>query len=374
MRALIILGVALSLIATQQPAHARDTLVVMTQNQYFGADLTPLIGAEDFNKAVLEVLNQIQANDFPARADALAEEIADRLPDVVGLQEVFNITLNGLNGPAPYRDQLTDTLDALNVLGANYVAVASVQNTQLTIPIDFNGDSLPDAAVGVTDRDVILVRADIPASAVPFSQFCTRPSQDGGSGCNYQVNIIAPAPNPPFPNKQIEIERGFVGVDAEIRGKDYRFINTHLEVRDIDPTNPSAAAIQAAQATELIGTLQATTPAGRSVIIMGDMNSSPEDASLPVPPFATPYQQLAAHAYDAWMLRPGNPPEFTCCQLADLSNHRSDLYERIDMIFTSDSPRKVKARLLGQRVSDKTWPERLWPSDHAAVVAELTFE
>jgi endonuclease/exonuclease/phosphatase family metal-dependent hydrolase len=72
-----------------------------------------------FNQVLLRALAQIQANNFLERAHALAEEIAARRPDVVGLQEVFNFTLNGQNGAAPYRDHLADTLLTLARLLSN---------------------------------------------------------------------------------------------------------------------------------------------------------------------------------------------------------------------------------------------------------------
>jgi hypothetical protein len=77
---------------------------------------------------------------------------------------------------------------------------------------------------------------------------------------------------------------------------------------------------------------------------------------------------------DTWTLRPGKVPGFSCCQLADLSNHQSILDERIDMIFTAEVPEKVKARVTGDKVADKTRPARLWPSDHGEVVAALEFD
>jgi hypothetical protein len=58
----------------------------------------------------------------------------------------------------------------------------------------------------------------------------------------------------------------------------------------------------------------------------------------------------------------------------DLSNHKSALYERVDMLFSHDPPAKVKqARVVGATVSDKTPPPGLglWPSDHGAVIAEV---
>src|SRR5262245_39513042 len=117
MQRLFALWTFLALVAIPPSAHARDTLGAMTQNEYLGADLTPLGAAFPdpvaINAAVLALLAQIKATNFPERARALAVEIAAHQPEVVGLQEVFTFTLNGHNGAAPYRDHVADTLHAL---------------------------------------------------------------------------------------------------------------------------------------------------------------------------------------------------------------------------------------------------------------------
>jgi hypothetical protein len=67
---------------------------------------------------------------------------------------------------------------------------------------------------------------------------------------------------------------------------------------------------------------------------------------------------------------------FTCCQLEDLSNHKSILNQRIDMIFSLESPVKIKqARVLGDVVATKTPPpgQGLWASDHGSVAATIEF-
>lgn len=91
----------------------------------------------------------------------------------------------------------------------------------------------------------------------------------------------------------------------------------------------------------------------------------------------TPYMQFALAGYsDAWLLRPGNVPGLTCCQLTDLSNRKAELYERIDMLFSLEPPTKVKdARVVGTIASSKTPPhgQGLWPSDHGAVSGGLQF-
>ena len=106
----------------------------------------------------------------------------------------------------------------------------------------------------------------------------------------------------------------------------------------------------------------------------------------PYPPIVgvPPYRQLTGAGFiDVWTLRPGTPKAdgapligMSCCQDEDVGNHRSKLYERVDLIFTSVAPTKVRdARLLGESIGDKTLPKGfgLWPSDHASVAATLKF-
>ena len=391
---------ALTLLASV-PALAEDTIDVMTQNQYLGADLTPIIAAPDavtFNAELIVALEQIAANDYRSRAKSLAKLIANRLPELVGLQEMYEFSCNDAPGTPlgrgchsesirrAFNDHLKLTRDELDELGEPYAKVAIVENLNITLPVDLDGDENADIFVTVIDRDVILARDDIADSVdpVPYSSFCARPSSDGGPGCNYQVVAVANTALGP-----IAQERGWVGVDATIGGKDYRFVNTHLEVQVPDPTEPLSPFIQAAQAAELILVLAATTPPGKSLIVVGDINSSPDDEFIPLPPvlpppfqdgIIPPYMQFVRVGYtDAWTVPPSPPLGFTCCQLDDLSNFHSILKERIDVIFSLAFPSSVmRARVLGAKVSDKTWPprfgQRLWPSDHASVAAELRFD
>jgi len=389
-------------------ALAENKIDVMTMNQYLGADLDPIVTAEtpaEFNDAVVTALEIVAANDIPSRAITLAELVSRRLPDLVGLQEVFIFGCLDLGPPAPnngcenprirnaFNDHLSLTLAALADQGESYVPVATVENFNTTNvivpPLPFPGipfviDGYP-AVANILDRDVILARADLAstASAVDYSAFqplgiCTKASADG---CNYQVVATATLPG----GTELAIERGFVGVDITIDEMDYRFVDTHLEVQRPDGTELSSI-VQAAQAQELIGTLSATTPPGRALVVVGDINSSPDDelifVPLPLPPgfppvIVPPYTQLVESGYtDAWNLRPGDLPGYTCCQDDDLSNHRSEHGERIDTIFSLDAPSQVKkARVLGSRVADKTPPAGLglWPSDHGAVAAELRY-
>jgi len=381
--------------ATGSGGSGLDRISVMTQNQYLGADLNPIIAAPDpiaFNQALITALQSIAQNDFPTRAGLLADLISKRLPELVGLQEVYHFSCIPLAPPPPgggcddpsisnaFNDHLALTLAELAAKGDPYNVAASVENLNLQLPVDLDLDGNFDILVTTIDRDVILARPDVPTTPVPYSAFCARPSADDGPGCNYQV--VAQANTALGPISQ---ERGWVGVDATVDGKTYRFVNTHLEVKVPDPSIPFSPFIQSAQAGELIAILTASTPPTHSLLVVGDINSSPEDPFLPgpwplPPPFgegiARPYQMFAAAGYsDAWTLRRGNRPGYTCCQLDDLSNFWSIADDRIDMIFSREEPRRVRrARVLGVRISDKDRPRGLWPSDHGSVASTLVFD
>ena len=388
----IVLGAMLAptllLAGSGKPAKSgKPDIIVITQNQYLGADLTPIITAEgpgEYNQAVLDALYSIAANNIPERAQALAKSIADRDAHLVGLQEVFKfecIETGSMPGACllfsdAMNDHLQLTEDALLALGADYYVAGIVENLNLFpgLPVFLDLDAVPDVLISVLDRDVILARGDV--GTVPVNFPCTKPSVDG---CNYEFVASATVLG-----GVINIERGFVGVDATVNGQDYRFVNTHLEVQSPSP-DPLAPLVQAIQATQLIATLSvfAPPPPGTELLVVGDINSSPVDPPFPTPYGMAypPYQQLANGTdflnspisipyTDIWTLRPGKPKGYTCCEAADLSNGESELYERIDVIFSLFPPAGVKANVLNNNPEDKT-PSGLWPSDHATVVGRL---
>ncbi len=304
---------------------------------------------------------RIAANDFPERAGALAAEIADRQPHLVGLQEVYDFTLDGANGPPPFRDHLADLQAALAARGLEYRVAAVVRNMDVTLP-------LPFGTIRVVDRDVILARRDVDTAVVPLALSGCRASL---GGCNFQ--FVAEWPTLAGP---IAFERGFMAVDARVAGQSFRVVNTHLEQRLA--AFPLLAVVQAAQAFELVATVGAfPAPPGTRLLVLGDLNSSPEHEVVIVdgfPPGVPPYAQLIAAGYaDAWLLRPGHSPGLTCCQLEDLSSPTSVLAERVDLIFSRETPLEVKANVIGNETADMTVPSQLWPSDHAGVVATLDF-
>jgi endonuclease/exonuclease/phosphatase family metal-dependent hydrolase len=386
--AVALLAVALLVDAAPAWARAPHVIKVMTRNQYIGADLTPVIlaqTAQEFLAAATAALTQVAANNFPRRARGLAREVFLTRPDVIGLQEVSDLTVNGLNIGPPFVDHLETTLDALAAVGLHYVVAGTVEHLDVTLPLDVDGDTVPDL-VRVQDRDVILVKAGLPYTtlggdyldgglcgvAIPAPVLMvtlqSTPSQDG---CTYTV--VAQVDSPVG---TITVKRGFLGVDVRVAGKTYRVVNTHLEVRQPDPTNPGSAIIQFLQSVELAETLAATTPAGRTLITLGDFNSSPLDP--PLGPIVPPYQVLVGSGFaDAWdtnALAIFDPDGFTCCQQSDLANASSLLSERIDLIFVRDVGSFQPLALVTGRVPlfPLATPPH-WASDHGGVFGTLIF-
>jgi len=390
---------ALSLLAANGAlAKPKADIKVMTQNQYLGADLTPIIEADepgDFNSAVITALLDIGNNNLAERAVALADSISDKQPHLVALQEIYAFECEDFGSgqcglfQAAFNDHLALTMQALD---GQYKVAAVVQNLTLPpaglpipgIPVVLAPNSPPAFYVRVIDRDVILARADVDTTVVDFACADELVSLDG---CNFELVANTSLPNP-FGGEPIEIniERGYVGVDAVVNGVSYRFINTHLETKTLGGV-PESVALQAIQASELWGAILTSLNPFQRLIVAGDFNSSPADPALPFPvnggTLYRPYQQftngtlfdgtpLPLQLTDIWTRRPGKPDGLTCCELEDLSNAVSQHGERVDLVFAFPAPASVKANVLDAKTSDKTLSGH-WPSDHASVSAELSY-
>lgn len=370
---LLILVCSSPAVAGKDDGHRAGQITAMTQNLYVGAEILGIAAAPGLCEqmaAADQAVEQVLANDFTQRADALAALIAADEPDVLGLQEVFTVVLSDLTGtPTLVENYLELLLAALNDQGANYTVAAVRESVPLTVPADSDGSCNPESPsildadyLGtIIDSDVILCRDGV-ACAFP-------------SGAIFEFNAAADTPAGP-----IVIERGWVSVVATVKGRSYRVLNTHLEV----DSNADFRAVQFLQALELAGTLDFLAADGLPQVVLGDFNSddTPEPPTCTLPfPCASSYQVMTAAGFqDAWLLR-GGPAEdgFTCCQDADLRNIESNLTTRIDQVWARGSSshyggpevRGVRARVLGTFQSDRSVPDGLWPSDHAGVSADL---
>ena len=167
----VALAVVLAPAAAQAaPSQARP-VKVMTRNVYLGGDIQRPIRATNgcapqvcllrFANANDALWKIVQQTDFPARAELLANEIAEHEPDLIGLQEVA-LWQSGPPGQALQTDY--DFLAILNAAiaarGLDYEVVHSQKE------IDVSGPSFPgfDQASLVFRRmaihDVILAKRD----------------------------------------------------------------------------------------------------------------------------------------------------------------------------------------------------------------------
>ena len=76
----------------EAPSGRFAELTVMTQNMYVGADVDAVIAAlatsdpAEAQAALVSAIATLQETDFPARAAAIADAVAEARPNVVGLQ------------------------------------------------------------------------------------------------------------------------------------------------------------------------------------------------------------------------------------------------------------------------------------------------
>lgn len=336
------------------PFQGNRTVTVMTRNLYVGADVGVLLTAPpaEIPFRAAELFQNVLGTDFPARVQALADEIATKQPDLIGLQEVslFRIQSPGdlLSGNTPATTVVLDFLavlrSALSDRGLAYTVVAQVTNFDLEVPIFTGSATLDD--IRLTDMDVILARADLKTSDLKLSN-----PQKG----NFTAQLLIP-----LAGQFVAIPRGWAAVDVKVRGKSFRFVTTHLE--------SFSSFIQVIQGYELLlGPAKTDLP----VVMVGDFNSDAEPTGTG--PDKTPtYQNLINAGFvDAWS-QAGLGPVFTCCQAANLQSVPSSLNERIDLVLFHGQFTVTDADIVGEGLADRT-SSGLWPSDHAGVVATLQF-
>jgi hypothetical protein len=317
-------------------------VTVMTRNLYLGSELTGLFAAGDLEgliEAASEVWANVLASDFPARAEVLAQEVATDKPLLIGLQEVSLFTAVGAGGTISI-DFLDILLDALADAGLHYEAVAIAPAFEGTLPA-FD-PTLGFVQATLIDRDVILVRTDVPPAQLTV--------------LDQQVGLFDAALELPVLGAPLRIDRGWGYVDVRVRNREFRFVNTHFEA--FDP----GEFIRVQQAEELLdGPLDTDLP----VVLLGDFNSDANDGGLA-------YTILTGTGgfEDVWSLTNPGEPGLTCCHDADLRNDEVHLRSRIDLVLIRDGVRARDAHVVGIDPTLRT-PDGLWPSDHAGVVARV---
>lgn len=335
---------ASSPIAEHRVKHGASGVTVMTQNLYVGADVDLVIGAlrtddpSDDLPALHFAIETLGKTDFPARAAAIADEIARTRPHAVGLQEVslINIDLGGFNGPTVHLDFMAILQAALARRGLHYPVAVGVQNVDV---------KLLGGLVSLVDRDALLVDED-------------RVRVTAASGQNFATNVG------PIPGTPVSLIRGWVWARVRIDGAPYTIASLHAEA---DLGGEQLGLLRAAQLTEVVATLAGD----ERVIIVGDFNDA-EGSPM--------YQVVTGAGFaDVWReMRPGTLG-LTCCHPADLSNQTAGFSQRIDYVFARGLGSGPHGTLFGKidrfgevpsdRVAGPAHP--IWPADHVGLVASL---
>ena len=357
------------------------TMDVGIYNVYLGADLNPLFGASslpDLISRASAIYAEVERTDFPQRAEAIAELVADDAPDVLGLNEValwetapwaFVQTPGGplpvATGPyTPTFDFEQILLDALAAEGEPYTVVATNSNfTSATIPIAI--PISPTLAARFTDHDLILVRDD----ALKHLTVSNVRSFNFSDASLFSVNLLG---------LNVQVDRGWSTVDLTQRGRTFRFVNTHLEAFGTTPLRDEWRNLQAA---ELVADLE-TSP--HPLVVVGDINARPtlcQDFRQP-PQFQD--QNVVAYGLledaglqEVWPLvyerDPCGPASWTSGQ-DDSLLEPSTLDHRIDVVFVSEEFSALQAETIGEEPDDRTEPDGFWPSDHAGSLAKIRLD
>lgn len=317
--------------------HRSGRIGVLSRNMYIGTDvdsvIAALVDADPTNDVpvLLWAIGVFQDTDIEARANAIADEVKRWGPDVIGLQEVYELEIPFAGIDVDFQEVFQA---ALTARGLTYVEAAKNTVTDVT---------LGAFGIRLVDHDVILVNPDRVVV------------NDGDDGIfTYNIGPVTP---------EITIVRGWTVIQATIGGMDVEVWNTHLE----SGSDEAIVGLRGLQAAELVGLASTELP----VIMLGDFN---DEVGSPMHDAMTALGGFD----DAWLELRRRAPGYTCCHAKDLSNRRTRFDERIDYVFVRGLGHP-RSGLQGQirRTGLLPWERvdgpdyKLWPSDHAGLYASL---
>jgi endonuclease/exonuclease/phosphatase family metal-dependent hydrolase len=308
-------------------------LTVMTRNMDEGTDFGYITAAaghpELLGGAIVATFCEVVASNVEQRAARIADEIAAAQPDLVSLQEVAkwqSFVPLPCSGPTQI-DAETALLNQLSADGMTYNVVKQLD--------EFNSSGIPGLPASFLDRDVLLARAEPPGQL-----------RLANSNAQHFGTVLT---LPLTPTINATILRGWISVDATVRGRTVRVIATHLE-SFYEP-------VQEAQALELaIGPGNTTLP----VIIAGDLNTGPGSSQTASYTFLT-----SAGFTDTWAAtHPTSDPGFTDAFYTEDPLTPSVPSERIDLVL-------VRGAVMPSVPDYLVGTENPHPSDHAGVVENV---
>ena len=341
----LLAAVGLVVVPGAGAAVSTPAVKVMTRNMYIGADLTPVVQATtlpQFLTATAQTFVKVQASDPRERIKAMAREIADADPMIIGGQEVELVerdteppTNDGPATPANTTvfDFLQMLLGDLALQGTPYTLVTSATNVSAEVPTALGFD------VKATDRDVILAKANLPSDELSWTN-----QRSASFTTNLTFSTVA---------GPLTFTRGYNVADFTANKHTFRLVNTHLEA--------FSNFIRSAQAAELLtGVLGDAT---QKQVMLGDINSDPSDAGT------NPYDLFAGAGFaDSWTQANPSSAGLTCCFGELLDDPDASVFDsRIDVVLTRNASEAAsRAKIYGTDPDNRT-PSGLWPSDHAGL-------
>jgi endonuclease/exonuclease/phosphatase family metal-dependent hydrolase len=371
MKKLQIIGIACLMLFGLPTAWAKDKsnngqrdIDVATINLYVGADFTPVLTLDPFDPQYNQKLlggiatsyAQIIQSNFPLRAEALAEQIVTRGPDVVSLQEVSLLRRQSpgdriFGGSVPATnvelDYLAILLAALARHGGHYAVASQIDETDVELPLAIAPNTFDD--LRLTDRDVILVRTDVPPGFLQIS--------------NPQSKHFTAALPLPIGGNAL---RGWCSIDVQVRGRSFRVIDTHLE----DQLPIGFPNIQLLQAYELLA-----DPAGTTlpVILAGDFNSDANGQYSPNT-YALLTGQLNGQGkfIDSWTVAQPHTLGFTWGHDPLLADQTVPLIYRLDIVLYRGKIFRAGDAVIVDPLIGSSPPR--WFSDHAGVFTSIAID
>ena len=360
------------------------TLTVMSRNIYLGADVgVALELIPDMPAAAQFMWDQVNKNDFSKRSIALAAEIKEYKPDVIGLQEatiwyckknawskkteIFNFTdqlLKALDG-----DYVLASKDGKTAFNPGYSINPIPFLTMVKDPTRFQKIFGQDkAACGFQIGDALAVKKSLADQIV----------QVGNTEYEASYSIVPTL---------MTIYRGYTWADINIANIPVRFVTTHLESIWDENKVPNAAK----QATQLISDLKETK---MPLVVIGDFNSDPRDprptnaANPGLQPTDSEECPAGASKCSAYRLMrdagfndagpdSSDPTTFTWGMNALLTGPDADrlksaqgmgneygFTDRLDYIFAKNGIDVTTSQIIGYKAP--------YATDHAGVFAEFT--
>jgi endonuclease/exonuclease/phosphatase family metal-dependent hydrolase len=322
----------------------------MTQNMDAGTDLTfaigELLGFFPPGVGVELTYQEVLTADIPQRAALLAAQVADKKPDLIALQEatLWRTGASVDTATTVLFDQLQLLLSSLAADGVPYDIVAVDSLEDLALPKASGG------ALRITDRDVLLIRADLRPPAFHLS--------------DVHANIF----DAEFSFGGLQVPSGWISAIVHTGDRQLRLFTTHLQSPVAN--DPTAATVQITQANQLIHELRNST---MPVVIAGDFNSDAILGAAGPGPDNTATATLfqTAGYIDTWTVAGSGPgptwPLYREDQYPPPFFVNSFPFERIDLIFSQGLDVTSVQHVLAPGPTANQWP--FFASDHAGVLA-----